>query len=58
MAYRLFGAKPLSETMLVHCQLDTWEQTSVKFDKNKKLFIYENASENIVCEMAAIFFSP
>ena len=25
------------------------------FNQNMKLFIYENASENIVCEMAAIF---
>ena len=30
MACRLFGAKPLSELMLYHCQLDLWEQTSVK----------------------------
>ena len=32
MACRLFGAKPLPETMLVYCQLDPWEQTSVKFE--------------------------
>ena len=25
------------------------------FDQNAKVFIYENASKNIVCEMAAIF---
>ena len=31
MACRLFGAKPLSETMLGYCQLDPKEQTSVKF---------------------------
>ena len=31
MACRLFGAKPLYEPMLNYCQLDHWEQTSVKF---------------------------
>ena len=30
MACRLFGAKPLSEPMLAYCQLDSWEQISVK----------------------------
>ena len=40
--------------MLVYCQLGTWVQTSVKFNQNKKLFIHGNASENIVCKLAAI----
>ena len=31
MPCRLVGAKALSEPMLPHCQLDSWEQTSVKF---------------------------
>ena len=31
MACRLFGAKPLPEPVLAYCQLDSWEQTSVKF---------------------------
>ena len=31
MTCRLFGAKPLPEPMLVYCQMDSWEQTSVKF---------------------------
>ena len=31
MACRLLGAKPLSKPELVSCQLDPWEQTSVKF---------------------------
>ena len=31
MAYRLFGAKSLLEPMLTYCQLDFYEQTSVKF---------------------------
>ena len=30
MAYRLFGAKPLSEPVLAYCQLDSWEQLSLK----------------------------
>ena len=31
MAYHMFGAKPLCEPMLIYCQLDPWESTSVKF---------------------------
>ena len=55
MACRLFGAKPLSEPMLGFCQLDPKEQNFGEIlIKNTKLFINENASENIVCEMAAI----
>ena len=57
MACRLFGAKPLSKPMLDYCRLGPKEQTSVKFIQNIKLFIHENASENIVCEMAAVLSS-
>ena len=32
MACRLFGTKPLPESMLAYCQLDSWEQISVKFE--------------------------
>ena len=32
MACRLFGAKPLPEPMLLCCQLDSWDQISVKFE--------------------------
>ena len=32
MACRLFEAKPLPEPMLAYCQLDSWEQISVKFE--------------------------
>ena len=32
MACRLFGAKPLPKPMLTYCQLDSWEQISVKFE--------------------------
>ena len=31
MACRLFGAKPLPKPILAYCQLDSWEQISVKF---------------------------
>ena len=53
MACRLFDAKPLFKPMLgfCFCQMDPWGQT---FNQNTKLFIHENASENVVCEMAAI----
>ena len=29
-ACRLFGAKPLAESVLTYCQLDSWEQISMK----------------------------
>ena len=32
MTCRLFGTKPLPEPMLTYCQLDSWEQISVKFE--------------------------
>ena len=32
IACRLFGAKPLPEPMLAYCQLESWEQISVKFE--------------------------
>ena len=54
MAYCLFDAKPLPEPMLNYCQLDTYEQISVKFNSNYKIVIHENALENVVCEMAII----
>ena len=32
MACHLFSTKPLPELMLTYCQLDSWEQISVKFE--------------------------
>ena len=46
--------KPLSKPVLVYCQLDPEEQTSVKINQNTKHFIHGNASGNIFWEMAAI----
>ena len=54
MACRLFAAKPLSNPMQGYFQLDACEQTSVKFYSKYKIFIHENASVNILCEMVAI----
>ena len=54
MACRLFGPEPLSKPMLGYSQIDPYEWMSVNITQNIKLFIPENASENIVCEMAAI----
>ena len=54
MALRLVDAKPLLEPMLIYCHLDCQKQRWMKFNQNTILFIQENASENIVCEVAAI----
>ena len=53
MACRLSGAKPLPESLLTYCQLEPWEQISVKFELKCKIFVHENAFENVVCEMVA-----
>ena len=47
MACRLFGAKSLSEPMEVFCQLDPWEQTSMKFISEYSDFVQEDALENV-----------
>ena len=54
MTHHLFGAKP--KPMLSYCLLDHLEYISVKF--NFKLFINENAFENVVCKVAAILAWP
>ena len=53
MACRLFGTKPLSKPMLVI--VDWALRNKIQWNyQNPKLFIHVNASENTVCEMAAI----
>ena len=56
MAWRLFGAKPLqvSKFELGYCQLDPWDETSVKFETKCKTFHSWKSIGNIVCEMTAI----
>ena len=54
MACRRFGAEPLPDPMLIYCQLDPKEHTSVKFEAKYKTIHSRNTSENVVCEMAAI----
>ena len=38
MAWHRIGAKPLPEPMLTYCQLDPYQQTSVKFESEYKTF--------------------
>ena len=54
MACPLFGAQPLSKPVLGCCQVDPYEQTSVKFESKHKIFIDKNVFENVICEMVAI----
>ena len=42
------------QRMLGYCLLDPKEQIAVIFFHNSELSIRESASENVVCEMAAI----
>ena len=54
MACRLFGAKPLSNQCWAIINWTPRNKLQWNFNQNTKLFIHENACENIVCEMAAI----
>ena len=56
MACRLSSAKPLPEPMLPYCQLDPREKKlQWNSNRNKTLFIHQNAFETVDCEMAATF---
>ena len=57
MACRLFGAKPLSEPIMIYFQ-SLYRSILMKIIWNSKVFIKETAFENIVCEMAAILSPP
>ena len=52
-ACRLLGAKPLPEPMLAYCQLDSWEQISVKFESEK--FVWQNGGHFLQGEMSYCF---
>ena len=58
MACRLAGAKPLSEPILEYCQLDPWEQTSVKYQSKFIHFHSRKCIWNVVWKMAAILPRP
>ena len=49
MAWRLFGAKPLSEPMLAYYKLVSWE-FQWKSNRSSIIFIRENAFEIVVCQ--------
>ena len=52
---RLFGAESLSKPMLGYFNETLMKKLRSNFNQNTKLFIHENASQNIVSEMGAIF---
>ena len=54
MACRLCDAKPLSKLMRVIIDWTLRNKLQWNFNQNTKLFIDENASKSIVCEMTAI----
>ena len=54
MACRLLGAKPLPQPTMTFCQLNPEDPTPMKSESKCKIFIHENESENVVCEMTAI----
>ena len=52
IAYRLFGAKPLPESMLLYFQLDKFQWNS---NWHSIIFIQENAFEIVVCQNGSHF---
>ena len=54
MACHLFGAKQLPESMITYSQLGNKIQGNST--QNIPIFIQENTTENIVCEMASILY--
>ena len=50
--------KPLSEPMLEYCQLDPWEQTSMKYQSKFIHFHSRKCIWNVVWKMAAILPRP
>ena len=54
MACHLFSAKPLPEPVLTFVNWSLRNKLQWNLNRNTKLFIQENAFENVVCKMAAI----
>ena len=54
MAFRLAGAKPLSESMLDYCKLDLKNKFQWNSNRNSNIVIQENVFESVVCEMTSI----
>ena len=53
MAWCWRSAKPLTVPMLTYCQLDPYNQTSMKFDGKYKHFYSKQILENVVSKMGA-----
>ena len=58
MVCRILVDKPLSDLMLIYCQLEPLGQISVKFESKSAIFVLENEIENAVCIRAAILLRP
>ena len=54
MAWCWRSAKPLTVPMLIYCQQDPYNQTSMKFDGKYKHFYSKQILENVVGKMGAI----
>ena len=56
MACCLFSIKLLPKPMVNYCEMDSKNQTCVKFESKYEDFHTKNAFENIICNMVAILF--
>ena len=54
MACHLNSAKPLPEPRFTYCNWTLRNTFQWNSNQKTKIFIHENSSENIICEMAAI----
>ena len=56
MDFRLFGAMPLFEPKLVHCNWIISNKLQWNSNPNTKFVVHEVAIENVFCEMGAILY--
>ena len=56
MAGHLFGTKPLFKLMLIYCQLWYYYWISAEQNFTRKIFIWENAIENVKCYISDSLF--
>ena len=58
MAWHLFCTKPQSKPMLPYHQLDSLEQSLVKYNQTTIIFPHQIKFENVLCKMWTIVFKP
>ena len=56
--FRLFGAKPLSESIMANLHWNLGNKFQCHLNQNAIVYIHGNGFKNAVCKMSAIFSRP